>query len=402
MSEIEYNENNYEEKLLKEKKELLSTEKPIILFGTMTMGLIAKKTLDFLNVKIACFCDNNKQKQGEIIKEIQVLSPKRAKEKFPNAKIYICSFNLENCKIIKEQLYELGFDDVQGADVLQYVHEIEIVKRKINPNVYAKTLYKLTYINNYSILPSITVSITTKCTLRCKNCCALIPYFKEPKYFNKKEIIKSMRVLSQSVDAIKTFNIIGGEPLLHPDLVEICNEASKINNVRNIVIITNGTIIPRIDMFKSIKNSVSYIQVSDYGTLSKSKSQLKKIARKNNIFVEYIENNSKWIDLGNLKKRNRDKVENQKIFKSCSHVNECNAIVNGKLYFCGWSAFGTALCIIPKNENDFINLLDDNISTSEMRAKISDFKKNTKCVIACDYCDWPLGKKVPPAIQLRD
>ena len=87
------------------------------------------------------------------------------------------------------------------------------------------------------------VPITTKCSLRCKECANLIQYYQNGEFFDYKKIINDIHKLSQVSERIEMLRILGGEPLLHPDLKNIIEEILKNKNIRNIQIVTNGTMI---------------------------------------------------------------------------------------------------------------------------------------------------------------
>lgn len=392
----------YEKILQDELNELLTTDKPIILFGTLAMGMMAKRTLEFLNISIACFCDNNKEKQGKDIDGVAVLSPIQAKKLYSEAIVYICSFNMDSIHMIEKQLKEIGFNNIKGKDMLFYVYQMQVMKRSIPSSELAKTMYIMKHREKRLVLNRVSFPITTKCSLKCRDCGALIPYFKEPSHYNKEVLLKSLKIISKSVDAIKEILIFGGEPFLHPDLAEICNEAASLTNVGQVLIITNGTIAPNMNVAKSLSKSVNYISLSDYGNLSKRKKKIKDIAKESNICLEITEQAREWSDFGELKPRNRTLTENKQLFSICSHRFDCHSIIDGEYHFCGRSAFGTALGAIPKNENDYVNLLDPNISISEIKEKLKVLLDDTKCITPCDYCDWVIAKKIPPAVQTKE
>lgn len=390
----------YEEKILNEIEEIKTTSNPIIIFGTMAMGIIGKKVLDYLNVDMACFCDNSEKNHGKIIDGKPVLSPKDAKKKFENSMVIICSFNDDSVEIINKQLFKLGYTNIKTKDVLLFTYQIEIMDRKISKKDLANTLNSLSNKKNKLILKSVNLSITSLCSLNCKHCGALMPYFKEPKHIDKESIIKSLQRISEAVDAIRDISIFGGEPLLHPDLDEICEMAGKLKNVANIRIITNGTIEPQNHVMNSLRKTVLYMVASDYGELSNKIQYIQDILNKTGIYLEITEKDRTWINCGNLIPRNRSREFNEMLFRNCSHLTDCHLIVNNEYHFCSRSAHGTLIGAIPKDNRDFVDLLDSKKNSLDIREEISNFVSNTKSITACDYCDWVLDNKVTPAIQV--
>lgn len=381
-------------------EEVISTQKPVVLFGAMGMGVYAKKALDFLNVKLTCFCDNSISKQGTLVDGVPVLSPLQVKETYPDAKIFICSFKPQNFEMIKNQLTELGFRDINRKDVLYDVYVKNCSNRFTNPSDADQLLNVFRNPQDKVILKLVNLVVTTKCTLHCKHCASLIPYFENPYNIDKNIIIHSIESLARSVDAIEELFLFGGEPLLHPDLEEICIEVSKIKNILRFYIITNGTILPKDSQIDIIKKCGFDLAISDYGELSRYKNEIIEIAKKHNIVLSVVDIDNTWLDLGNLKKRFRPQNENINIFKSClNSPNPCYPLINGKFHICSRSGFGTEINAFGDNFEDYVDF-SEGIGTDRKRKEILNLF-NKKCIVACDCCDMALPQIVKPAIQTK-
>lgn len=83
-------------------------------YGTSLYYMLEKEGLID---KVKCFCDNNTKMQNSIYKGLQVLSPKEAVEKYPDAMFIITPMGYEN-EIIR-QLSELDID-VQKISIFVY------------------------------------------------------------------------------------------------------------------------------------------------------------------------------------------------------------------------------------------------------------------------------------------
>ena len=94
--------------------------------------------------------------------------------------------------------------------------------------------------------------ITTYCNLKCQNCCNLMPYYKEPFHYDIGHIKENLKKLS-NIDKINNIQILGGEPFLHPDIIEIIDYIYKLN-FDFITLYTNGTVIP--DGIEKILNKI--------------------------------------------------------------------------------------------------------------------------------------------------
>ena len=106
------------------------------------------------------------------------------------------------------------------------------------------------------------------------------------------------------------------------------------------------------------------------------------------------------MDYGDTKKRYKTIKELKKQFRSCNHI--CNSLLNGQLHLCPRSSHGTDLGIISNNEEDYLNLLDNNITLKDKQKKIFSLLKR-KYIVACDYCDFATkqSKKINVAEQIN-
>lgn len=99
------------------------------------------------------------------------------------------------------------------------------------------------------------ITITKKCNLNCPICYADSSYYGEN--VEKDKILKTLEIISE----INVFHVSfgGGEPLLHPNLIEFGEYARKLNLIPSIT--TNGTLINE-DFVKKCKNIFGRINIS--------------------------------------------------------------------------------------------------------------------------------------------
>lgn len=378
---------------------LIDRSKSIVLFGTMGMGLYAKRALDYLNINPVCFCDNSKIKQNEGFEGLDVLSPEKLSESYIDADIYICSFNIENIQQIKKQLSELGFENIFGFEVLYSIYLTKVSKRFMMPQDINQILNVFYEANKKFIIRRALISITTKCNLRCRDCASLMPYFEEPINFDKADIVKSVRKLTESVDGVEELFLFGGEPLLHPDLAEICNELSKIKNVLRIYVITNGRTVPDGKLIEVLKrNDIDFV-VSDYDALSRSINDIIRLAKNHKFNLTIKDKDFMWSKVGKVIHYDFTEEELTSKFENCvNNPFTCFNVINGKFHVCSHSAFGTELKAIPSTKFDFVDLLDDNLTLQMTRDRLEMLVNHTCTITACTYCKF--GEYVKPAIQI--
>ena len=258
-------------------------------------------------------------------------------------------------------------------------------------------------IGKYFVVGYVEVPLTTICTLKCKNCSALMDYYTNGKHVELENNIKSLDNLIDSADLLLHLRLLGGEPLCYPNLYDVLLHFKDNKKVKRITIVTNGTLLFKDERILDILKDKKYdVFISNYGDASRQKEKLIKQLMDNNIKYHLEDENAVWRDFGDFNSRNRSKKELKEQYKNCKLI--CNSILNGNLHHCPRSSHGTNLKKIPLRNQDFINLLDENITKKQLRKELYDFfYGNVDYIEACNYCDngTNIIKEIPAGIQCK-
>jgi len=390
--------NYYEDQI----KYLKQTDKPVVIFGTMAMGEIMCITLEDLGIQAVCFCDNALSRLNKkTLNKLPIYTPETAFEMFPTAIVIVGSFNEKNIEKIMIQLRDIGYLDRLHPNALYTYYQINILQRKVNPPIFEKALNHISCPDNSLILNTVSVSLTEKCTLNCKNCAAFVPFFDRPIHYEKETIIKSMENLSKSVDAIEVLTLFGGEPLLHKDIMEIAEHASKLSNVKRINLITNGTIKPSESLMKALSDKVTTIYMSNYGHLSIYKAEITEMCHNHHIIFETEEDDSLWSDVGDLENKHNNQSVLAQNFKSCWRAKNNHMLLDGKFYRCSFSAFTAKLNIIDDVEKDFIDMMHCEFDPQDSHSQLKVLLGDRKPLFACEYCQLTDNIPAKAAVQIK-
>jgi hypothetical protein len=90
---------------------------------------------------------------------------------------------------------------------------------------------------------SLEAHVVDHCNLTCAECCSLSPWL--PRWLAEPEALARDLALAQPVLAPRMFKLVGGEPLLHPRLVDCLEIARRAQIAPAISITTNGLLLPR-------------------------------------------------------------------------------------------------------------------------------------------------------------
>lgn len=388
------------EQQFKEQLELFKeSTQPIIVFGATLTGVLVKKVLMSLGVEIECFMDNDPQKIGEVLDGKTIKSPVDGIAQYRTAKIILSINSYKTYDQIFNQLIDLGYSNVFDHNMMIFAYNIYLMKRTVSSQTFAQKLDGVARNTSNLVIDHTLVILTDQCTLNCRQCGHLVPYYKNPQHYDKHQIIESVKRFAESVDRIELLSLLGGEPMLHPDLVEICREVSEISNIKFIRLVTNGTVVPSVNELQLLKQSITYVSVSDYGLYSHSKIDLIEKLDDVGILYEVNDENTPWFAI-DLPTKNKSFEESLIKYQSCIWGRGCSAIQNGEFHICNYSATGGRLSYIPKVDGDFVNLLDTKCTTQMLRTQLFDLLNRTSPVVACEYCNFMFEKHTPRAEQM--
>jgi len=259
------------------------------------------------------------------------------------------------------------------------------------------------------------IEITNACNLNCTFC---IKNKRKSKYLTKEEyqiIINKIKTYTKEI-----YLHILGEPLMHPDIIDFIDYATKEDLLVNIT--TNGYLINKIENIKNIHR----LNISIHSYNEKYKVNLDKYLK--NIFntIDNIRNNTfvsirLWVNNNNTKEiikyiNNRYKSnileikENQKIkitnnliidtFHEFIWPDLNNNYYNelGKCYglidHIGILSDGTVVPCCLDTEgvinlgNIFHDDLEDILDKDIIKEMITGFKNNKKCQELCKHCNF--------------
>lgn len=266
-----------------------------------------------------------------------------------------------------------------------YIHFFRDILKMTEENsgIKANEIMKTLKNNERIVIPRLVVNITDRCTLKCKDCAALMPYFKKRGEAEADLLIQDLDKILGIIDECICLEFIGGEPLLYNKLGTLLQYAQNNNKIKMVEITTNATIIPNEALMQILKNEKTLVQISEYKNVAIQKiAELKKSFGENKVNYKILEMD-KWYSYGNADKRMRSKRELAYSYYYCNDNALCRTLYDGKIFVCGRAA---ALYGIGK--------LTDNSSYMEIRKNdeisgidIKNFYVGKKYAEACDFCD---------------
>ena len=251
-------------------------------------------------------------------------------------------------------------------------------------------------------LVSLDVVITECCSLKCRNCANLMQYYHYPENTDVEETISALKKVLKAV-RVRQLNILGGEPFVcQKNLSRVLEylKAEDIDRVDEIVIISNGTIIPSADCL-ALMNDMPKLKVlfSNYGELSSKMNELTELFKREGIDYDVVDAEF-WWDFGDVIKHEEKEKKTQHRFDACTSRRVCNSLYRGKLYYCPRQAHSIRLGLIPEDNSETVDLSRKEFNDpAVLHDAVYSFIERKKCISTCSYCGCDSGIKIPRAVQ---
>ena len=180
----------------------------------------------------------------------------------------------------------------------------------------------------------------------------------------------------------------------------ICSTAglSVKRSRKNIVVYTNGTVLPNETQLAALQADNVWVHISDYGPCSKHLSKLEALFTERGIRF-FSKRYDTWQSTGNLCLREEDESRLAWKYERCFKAR-CYSLFEDKLYGCARASNGAAAGQLPER---------DYVSFSENRTPLQDRAELMKLfslpyLNACRYCGGMIegNADIIPAIQQTD
>ena len=165
---------------------------------------------------------------------------------------------------------------------------------------------------------------------------------------------------------------------------EVIEKALTYKNCGNIVVYTNGTIVPKDNKLEIFKNPKVYFRISNYGSISRNVENLENKLKEHKIHF-ITQRVTKWQDCAKIEKFDRPIEVTKQIFGNCC-VSETLTLLHGKLYLCPFSAHAENLHAIPKYPTDSINIFQSEDKVT-LKGSIRKFYFEKEYLEACKSCN---------------
>ncbi|MDR3303857.1 MAG: radical SAM protein [Treponema sp.] len=227
------------------------------------------------------------------------------------------------------------------------------------------------------------VSVTDHCNLNCKYCGNFSPLAPE-KYIDIDIFDRDCaRLSSLAKGNIKAIRLLGGEPLLHPRLIEVLDIARKHFTLSRIELVTNGLLLLKMTepFWEKCQINTIHVSISHY-PIKLNYSKIKAIAKSYNVKTDYgnfAQPMYKWL----LDVKGTQNIE--KSHSHCARANMCVTLREGKLYVCSLIPY---VQYFNEYFNQKMNITEEDcIDLYQVNTFEEILRYLGKPVLFCKHCD---------------
>jgi hypothetical protein len=239
--------------------------------------------------------------------------------------------------------------------------------------------------------------VVEHCNLRCAHCCNMSPYVAD-KMLSVAEIDAQCRTMARVLE-VDVFKIMGGEPLLHPEITEILRVLRATGISETIRLFTNGLLLHR--MTDDFWRALDHLTISSYSSAPVKPEHLRLVEDKAREFDVVL--NVKPVDRFSevmASERREGAAATQAVYEACWLRHRCLVVRGGVFYKCTRAAYqrdfrerldvkGRGLDVLPEPGDDGVA-----IDALDFEDRLLAYLNADQALSACRYCHGSSGPLV--------
>jgi len=228
------------------------------------------------------------------------------------------------------------------------------------------------------------IHVTDHCNLGCKSCEHYSPLCK-PWFAQIGATKAELARLTELFDDIEQIYLLGGEPLLHPDVAAFVYATRAAFPNTRVCLMTNGLLVTRMDetVWKALNETGAILLCDDY-PVRLPKDQIEALASQHEVTVEWMKPATEFFK---APINPAGTCDPEGSFTACQWLSNCAIIRDGRLFPCAHVAFADAPAeafglpqIVPTE--------DDSIDIFSARDGDEVIRFLTSPVPWCRFCDY--------------
>jgi MoaA/NifB/PqqE/SkfB family radical SAM enzyme len=232
----------------------------------------------------------------------------------------------------RKVLPEEAFDSAGELVRRRFYRSISMVSREPRATVW----FRRRVLRRKPVLYHFEVHITDHCNLNCKGC-AHFSNLCPPTFADLAEFESDMNRMAGLFSAVTQIYLLGGEPLLHPQVAEFVRAARKAFPKTRISLMTNGLLVTRMDeeFWKALAET-GVILLCDSYPIGLPVDEIDRLGQEHGVTVEWTIPREEFFKIPIDPEGGHDAASS---FRRCQGFNNCPIIRDGRLYPCAYAAF---------------------------------------------------------------
>ena len=234
-------------------------------------------------------------------------------------------------------------------------------------------------------LPYLEFHVADHCNMNCKACEHYSALVKEPRFTDLEKFTRDFEQLHKFIDDIGRIRILGGEPLLNPEINEYVKLSHRLYPQSVIRVVTNALLLPKMseDFFETLRQNNVGIDISFYPPAQSKIEQIPKLLTEKKVEFSV----SPLLETFTIKQTLNPHNNAREIFLKCFQAS-CRNLYDGKIAAC-FLPFTTKYfnAYYKKNlpEDGALDLYEKDLTTEKLKKFLSlPFER-------CRYCTQPIS-----------
>lgn len=353
--------------------------KRVAIWGTAECG---QRVYDMLKrqpeMEVIVFADRDIQKQGDQLYDIEIIAPEKVLSLVKGGKIEVVIFAFKNF-FVKDAAAMFKDCEIEAYMVPRHIQTFFEEYTSIEECLISIDLSK-------PRIKQFDVNLVDHCNMKCKGCLRYSNLVEKPFFADFDKMIEDWKRIKELFWGVERLKLMGGEPMLSPDLCRYIECAREIFPDADIMVTTNALLINEncTELFQVMKENYCFFDISLYDPMRERIGKVEEILQKNGVW--YVVNDSKGDFYKVLSKE--PKYDMNEAYEKCTAKN-CHHLREGKLSVCSRPQYAYIM-----NEMYHTNIPGDDgvwdIYHLDMDAWELD-EKLSRGFEACKYCAPPVA-----------
>lgn len=243
-------------------------------------------------------------------------------------------------------------------------------------------------------MKAVEYSVAYHCNLKCSSCSHMSPFL--AKNFPKIESYYNDINTLQNVIHANEIRLLGGEPLLNPEITQYAKIAKRANIANIVAVTTNGLLLHKMD--RDFWHNVDKVTITRYPNISINEERMqifRDLSKQNDVILEEYYNSDFRTSIVSTP-HPKDFIT-KIIYLTCENVHKyhCHMIHEGFFYKCAVPPFLneylSKIGVFDYNKSeDGLNLY----KTNNLYEDLKEYLLKQRTLDACQYCLGYLGKSL--------